>query len=110
MNAEQRPTPRQMAFESTFRSIDAGLRSGLARVSDVDHNEVWLARFGQSVLHGFADRYGVTEPGDDVGQALRGLGKPMPRIAVATSSADDQDFCHARNLFGVLTSRARPPS
>jgi hypothetical protein len=34
----------------------------------------------------------------------------MPRIAVTTSSADDQDFCHARDLFGVLTSRARPPS
>ena len=56
MNAEQRPTPRQMFFESPFRGIDAGLGSGLARVSDVDHNEVRLARFGQSVLDGFADR------------------------------------------------------
>jgi hypothetical protein len=99
MNAEQRPTPRQMFFESPFRGIDAGLGSGLARVSDVDHNEVRLARFGQSVLDGFADRYGVAEPGDDVGQALRGLGKPMPRVAVTTSSADDQDFCHARDLY-----------
>jgi hypothetical protein len=89
-----------VVIESSLRGIDAGLGAGLARVSDVDHNQIWLARFGQSLLHGFADRHVVTEPGDDLGQALRGIGKGMPRVAIATGSADDQDFGHARDLFG----------
>ena len=70
MYAEQRTTPLQVVIESPLRGIDAGLRAGLAGVSDVDNNQVGLTRFGQSLLHGFADRHVVTEPGDDLGEAL----------------------------------------
>jgi hypothetical protein len=99
VNAEQRPAPLQMAIQSPLRSRDAGLWSGIPRVSDVDDNQVGLARFGQSLLYGFTDRHLVTKPGDDVGQTLGGLGKGMPRVAVATGSADDQDLGHARTLL-----------
>jgi hypothetical protein len=81
VNAEQRPAPLQMAIQSPLRSRDAGLWSGIPRVSDVDDNQVGLARFGQSLLYGFTDRHLVTERGDDVGQTLGGLGKGMPRVA-----------------------------
>jgi len=36
MDAEQRTTSLQVVIESPLRGIDAGLRAGLAGVSDVD--------------------------------------------------------------------------
>ena len=61
---------KQMAVESPLSGIDASLGSGLARVSDVDDDHVWLARFGQNLLYFFTDRHLVTEPSNDVGQPL----------------------------------------
>jgi hypothetical protein len=68
--AEQRTAALQMALESPLSGIDASLGSGLARVSDVDDDHVWLARFGQNLLYFFTDRHLVTEPSNDVGQPL----------------------------------------
>jgi hypothetical protein len=62
--AEQSTASMKMAIESLFRSIDAGLGSGLARVSDIDDNQIGLARFGQA-LYGFTDHHAMTEPGND---------------------------------------------
>jgi hypothetical protein len=53
VDTEQCTAPLQMVVESPLCGIDAGLGSGLARVSDVDNNQGRLARVGQSLLHGF---------------------------------------------------------
>jgi len=57
-----------MAIESPLRGIDAGLGSGIARVSDVDDNQVRLAGLGQSLFDGVTDRHLMTEPSDNLGQ------------------------------------------
>jgi hypothetical protein len=44
--AEQCAASLQGAIESLLRGIDAGLGSGLTRVSDVDDDQVRLAWFG----------------------------------------------------------------
>jgi hypothetical protein len=58
----------EVAIESPFRGFDAGLRPSLARVSDVDHNQVGLTRGGQSLFDGVADRHLMTQPGNNLGQ------------------------------------------
>jgi hypothetical protein len=58
-----------MVIESTLRGIHAGLGSRLARVSDIDNNQVGLTRIGQGLFDGVADRDLMTEPGDNLGQA-----------------------------------------
>ena len=57
-----------MAIESPLRGMDAGLGSSLARVSDVDDNQVRLTRLGQSLFDGVTDCYLMTEPGADLGK------------------------------------------
>jgi hypothetical protein len=89
----------QMAIESPLHGIDAGLGASLARFSDVDHNQVGLTRIGQSLFNGIADRHLMTDACDNLGQTLRCIAKAVPRIAVVTGSADDQDLSHARDLF-----------
>jgi hypothetical protein len=58
-----------VARESSLGFVDQYLRSGTARVSDVDHNQVTVARFGKCLLHDGADLNVMTKLGDDVGQA-----------------------------------------
>ena len=58
-----------MAIESPLRGIDARLGSRLARISNIDNNQVRLAWIGQGLLDGVADRDLMTEPGDNLGQA-----------------------------------------
>src|SRR5215207_11138374 len=96
-----------MAIESPLHGIDAGLGSSLARVSDVDDNQVRLTRLGQSLFDGVTDCYLMTEPGNNLGQTPRCFVKAVPRIAVVTGSANDQDFGHACELFRDQFSRAR---
>src|SRR5215207_105722 len=54
----------EMAIESPLRGIDAGLASSLARVSDVDDNQVRLTRRGHGLFDSVTDCYPMTEPGD----------------------------------------------
>ena len=70
MHAEKRTASLEMAIESPLRGIDAGPRSSLARVSDVDDNQVGLTRVGQGLFDGVADRHLMAELGDNLGQAL----------------------------------------
>ena len=70
MHAEKRTASLEMAIESPLRGVDAGPRSSLARVSDVDDNQVGLTRVGQGLFDGVADPHLMAELGDNLGQAL----------------------------------------
>jgi hypothetical protein len=68
--AEQRAASLEMALEPLLRGVDVGLGSGFSWVPDVDDDQVGLTRFRKCLLDGVADRDLMTEPGDDLGQAL----------------------------------------
>jgi hypothetical protein len=70
VNAEKCTDLPEMAIESPLCGVvDAGLGSGLARVSDVKDNQIRLTGLSQHRFDSVADRHLMTDLGSDLGLA-----------------------------------------